>query len=364
MVVADHQHIAPEGHVGLREGKQRGTITPFGVLVGLSARVLGLRRVGLPGLGQRQTGGVRGVEEAGGLAELGHKGEMVRRFSRVLEAGGKRHAGVGGKRAQEFAHALDLGLLLRLHVADELEEHGLVGAAGPLDQGVHHLERAVVMRDHEGQEQPVEVGAAERRELRHLFGRGHAGHRALHVHPAMHRRVGHGLAAFAQPGLHEADLVGLRSVDPARHRHQFRQVGAVLHQFGHLHGLVMVMDHVAHEGDVVRGVPRVGELHRLLGRELRGLLPRCARLHDGDVLQGEGARGQQHHGAGGEERGQSGPDAVVVHPVILPFSEGGRQGLVRPVRPRPPVSRSPPSVPAAIDAPGRHGAWGATTSRR
>ena len=130
----------------------------------------------------------------------------------------------------------------------------------------------------------------------------------------MHRRIRHALAAFTQPILHEGDFVSLRRVDSAGHRNQFGQVRAVLHEFGHLHGLVMVMDHVPHERDIVRGVAGVGELHRLLRRQLRGLLTRCARLNDGNILPGQGARsGQQQHGAGCDERTQCGTDAAMVH---------------------------------------------------
>ena len=169
------------------------------------------------------------------------------------------------------------------------------------------------MGDHQGQKKTVEVGALQGREPGHVGGRGHAGHGALHIHPAMHRRIRHALAAFPQPVLHEGDFVSLRRVDPAGHRNQFGQVGAVLHGFGHLHGLVMVMDHVPHERDIVGGVARVGELHCLRRRQLRGLLPRCARLNDGNILR-QGARsGQQQHGAGGDERTQCGTDAAMVH---------------------------------------------------
>ena len=239
---------------------------------------------------------------------------MARRLSGILEPGLERHAGVGRECAQERAHPVDLGLLSVLHVAGELEQHGIVGAARLFHEGVDHLQRAVVMGDHQGQKQTVEVGALQGREPGHVGGRGHADHGALHIHPAMHRRIRHALAALPQPILHEGDFVSLRGVDPAGHRNQFGQVGTLLHDCGHLHGLVMVMDHVPHERDIVRGVARVGELHRLLRRQRRGLLPRCARLNDGNILPGQSTRsGQQQHGAGRDERTQCCTDAAMGH---------------------------------------------------
>ena len=326
VVVAGHQHVAARTPCRSARRRAGGNVRSIRCRHWSGRR----RAAGLASssfffaLGSGRSAALVGSKKPVGLPSARDQRQVARRLSGVLEAGLERHAGVGGERAQERAHPVDLGLLSGLHVARELEQHGVVGAAGLLHERVDHLQRAVVVRDHQGQEQPVEVGALQGREPGHVGGRGHAGHGALHVHPAMHRGIGHALAAFAQPVLHEGDLVGLRGVDPAGHRNQLGQVGAVFHHLGHLHGLVMVMDHVAHEGDVIDGVAGVGELDRLLRRQLRGLLPRRARLNDGNVLRGRGARGgQQQHDAGSDERARCATDAVMVH-TGSPCGERGR----------------------------------------
>jgi hypothetical protein len=86
-----------------------------------------------------------------------------------------------------------------------------------------------MVRDHPLQEQALERRPARGRKRRHLLGRRHplhAGMIAAGAVPAMvgavtaGRRVGRGLAALAQPLLHELDLVGLRRVDPLGHVQQ------------------------------------------------------------------------------------------------------------------------------------------------
>ena len=70
VVVAGHQHVTGERHVGLREGEQRGPFAPFGALIALAVGCDGLGfLVLLLGLGERHIRRVGRIEEAGGLAK-------------------------------------------------------------------------------------------------------------------------------------------------------------------------------------------------------------------------------------------------------------------------------------------------------
>ena len=84
-----------------------------------------------------------------------------------------------------------------------------------------------MVRDHQLQEQPVEVRALERRQLSHLLRARHARHLVVRVHSMMRRRVRHVLAALTQPPLHELDLILLRRVDAPGRVEYCLPVGAI-----------------------------------------------------------------------------------------------------------------------------------------
>jgi hypothetical protein len=122
--------------------------------------------------------------------------------------------------------------------------------------------------DHQLQEQPIKRRSLCSREVGHLFRSGHTGHRMPGVHRLVRRGIGNRFASVAQPLLHELDFVSLRNVDAAGHVDEFRTIGPVAHQGGHLQRLVMVRDHVLHESQVGRRVARDGNLDRLGSAEL------------------------------------------------------------------------------------------------
>ena len=315
MVVAGHQHVTGERHVGLCEGEQRGPFAPLGALVALAVACDGLGfLVLLLALGGGTSAALVGSKNPVGLGRLATSARWLAACPASWKPALSPTRGSVARVPRSTVIRLISAFCSVFTSLVNWNSTGSYALPSCFTQSVDHLQRAVVVRDHQGQEQAVEVGTLQGREPGHVGGRGHAGHGALHVHPAMHRRIRHALAALAQPILHEGDLVGLRRVDPPGHRHQLGQVGAVFHQLGHLHGLIMVIDHVAHEGDVIDGVAGVGELDRLLRRQPRGLLTRRARLNDGNVLHGRGARGgQEQHDPGDDERARCATDAVMVH---------------------------------------------------
>ncbi len=140
-----------------------------------------------------------------------------------------------------------------------------------LGQFLDHVDRAIVMGDHQVEELAVEVcsfRSRQRGELRRgrhaLHGRTRAAgarmvHRAVVHRGVVHRGEGEGLAAPGQPVAHELGLVLLRRDDPCRDGSQLRIVGPRRCQRGHLHRLLMMDDHHLHEADVGRGEAGVGD---------------------------------------------------------------------------------------------------------
>ena len=178
-------------------------------------------------------------------------------------------------------HPLDFGGLVVGDVGRELEQHRIVSRARLFEQFLDHGHRAFVVRDHQLKEQPVEIGSRGGGEVGHLLRCRHAGHALVGVHGGVVRRVRRRLAAVLKPGFHELDLVPLGELDAPGRVGQFRPVGAIGHQFRHLHGLLMVGNHVPHEPDVVRRVARNGNPNRLFGSEFLRRLAGRPRLHDG-----------------------------------------------------------------------------------
>ena len=314
VIVADGQQVAREGHVRVGEAEEgRATAELAGRRGGVLVRVVVGRH------GGRQAGRIGRVEEAGGLGQAGHQGEVGGRLAGVAEAGLQRAAGIAAPLPQQQRHAVDLGLLLVGDVVDETEQDRVIGRAGTFQQVRHHLHRPLVMGDHEGQELAVELGARGLAQGGQLRRRGHARHprvsrmgrmihpgvvRVMHARPRMARprmagrRIRRRLAALGQPAAHEGDLVGLGGVDASGDVADGLGVGALLDQLGHLHGLGVVQDHVLHELDVVGGEAVVGDARSLLAvQNARGLTGRAG-LKDGRGL-GEGGRAGRQNRRGG-----------------------------------------------------------------
>jgi hypothetical protein len=74
-------------------------------------------------------------------------------------------------------------------------------------------------------------------------------------------------------------------LDPPRDRDQFFGVGAVFHQHRHFERLLVVHDHVLHEGNIGSGVAGLREFGGLLGGQRLARLPRRAGLHDRHILR-------------------------------------------------------------------------------
>jgi hypothetical protein len=153
-----------------------------------------------------------------------------------------------------------------------------------LQQFLDHLHRALVMINHQGQEQAIKIGALERGKFSHFLWAGHAGHFVGSVHGRVRRWFRHGLAAITQPSLHELNFIELRGVDAPGHVIQLRRIRAIRHQHGHLHRLVVVRNHVMHKFDVIRRIARVGNVDRFFGAKVTRCFARCAGLDNGHIL--------------------------------------------------------------------------------
>ena len=192
-------------------------------------------------------------------------------------------------------HPLDFGGLVIGDVIGKFEQHRVVCRTRLVEQLLDHRHRPFVVGDHQLQEHPVEVGALGRGQFRHLLRRGHAGHSMARVHRIVIRRDRHLLAAVVQPPLHELHFVLLGQRDAPRRIDYLRPIGAIFNEFGHLHRLVVVRNHVLHEPDVIRRVARHGNVGRLFGRKLPRRLARRARLDDGGLGSGGGGHTEQQH---------------------------------------------------------------------
>ena len=206
-------------------------------------------------------------------------------------------------RAQHRLHPGDLGGLIDVDVVGELE-HGLVlGGAVGAEQLLHHGDGALVVLDHEGQEQAVEVGPSRLIQRLHLVFSEHAGHQHHRWRPSHHSiPVGlrHRLAAVAEPALHGRDLV-LLGIDDPLGQGAHRWAGAVGGRpAGHHDGLGMVADHAGHEVHVRLGIGMAGAV----GPDPRG---RARGRITGDGLGGR-LRGSSRGVAAGRDRGRGGEE--------------------------------------------------------
>ena len=147
------------------------------------------------------------------------------------------------------------------------------------------------------QEQPIELRPARAVERGHLLVGQHARHQhvvlhAVHLHlVARRRRVGHGLAAIAQPGLHHRDLVALADDDALAEDRDVLARAVRRRPAGHDHGLRVMRNHARHEVHVGVGVGkrpspggvacRPGRRGRRLGRRRTGAPGRQCRRETG-----------------------------------------------------------------------------------
>ncbi len=166
-----------------------------------------------------------------------------------------------------------------------------------------------MVRNHQCQEQAVEIGALRGGKLRHLFRRRHARHLVRGMHCVMGGRLGHVFATLAQPLLHKLDFVCLRRIDATGYVDQLRTVRPVGHQRRHLDRLVVMRDHVLHETSVGRRVARVGDLDRFVSAEFARRLARRARLYDRRVGRSE-RQCQHYRGQQGEASRSSPPKSA------------------------------------------------------
>ena len=148
------------------------------------------------------------------------------------------------------------------------------------------------------------LGPRRSGESRHLFCGGHPRHagvrrmiHACHDVPMAGRWLW--FTAFAQPALHEFDLIGLRSVDAAGNLPHGPRVGTISDQCGHLNCLAVVQDHVLHELHVVGGIAIVSDARRLASLKHAAGLAGRARLDDGRLLRRCAARDAKDQDAGG-----------------------------------------------------------------
>ena len=188
-------------------------------------------------------------------------------------------------------HAINFRRLVGEHVGREPKDDLILGGAVCGEQVLHHDECAVVVADHEDQEEPVELTAGGPEQLREVGLGEHARHEHVVFHAIVHHPVmggvrrGDRLAAVLEPHPHQLDLVPLRHDDPLGEDLEVR-TGRALHRPSRdQHRLGMMRDHPGHEADI-SGIRRAG-----WGRR--------------KALAGGGAHHEEtHQGTGGKERGQ------------------------------------------------------------
>ena len=300
VIIAHRHEVAGEGEVGVgeaQEGRALAIAAPRRILVLFALFSL---RFGLVGRQfRRQAGRILRVEKAGGLGQAGHELEIGDRLLSVAEAAREAGARIAGQVGERIVHAADLGALFAAHVVDEIEQERIVSRAARVQEIVHHLHRAFMVRDHQLEEETIEGEAFGRFQLRHFFRRRHPDHALMAA--MMHgvrigRRIGRLLAALQKPAAHEGDFVGLGGVDAVGGGRDRAGIGARLDQPGHLNRLEMVQDHRLHEAHVGLRVPIVGDLDRLFRGERARRFARRARLDDGRILSRRHPGGQRRQG--------------------------------------------------------------------
>ena len=285
VVAADEQPVPGERQIGDPEAEQASPLRVFlFLLLFLLRRLLGLgvARLRLR-LGFHRHAPARrtvGVEEARGLRARRHQGHVRGRLPGVLEAGREPHPGVGRELGEHRVHPIDLRGLVGRDVGREREELRVLRRPALLEQILHHRDGAPVVLDHPLEEEPVERAPGRRRELRHLAGGQHAGHRLPAV-GVVRVDLRDRLPAGPQPRLHHLDLVVLRELDALRQAPHGLAGSPLGDERGHLERLRVMRNHPLHEPDVAVREPDPGEIGGLGDRDLPARLARRAGLHDG-----------------------------------------------------------------------------------
>ena len=179
---------------------------------------------------------------------------MVEHSRQLNDRGGCRSIPLRriGRAIEEDPH---LRYLLSLRLDDGRSE-----GSDPRILGVHdifsHVDGALVMKDHELREEPVELRSLRIRQLLHLLVGEHAGHAVSPVlshgvHAGHHRH-----APLLEPCGHLVDLRLLSALDLRRELLDLRAGCPCLRQRRHLHGLLVVGDHHLREHRVGSGCAR------------------------------------------------------------------------------------------------------------
>ncbi len=224
--------------------------------------------------------------------------QIADRFLRIEQPASQQGARIVRQRGQRHLHPVNLGLLIGVNLGGEIIQHRIAGSARQFEQVFHHRQRALVVDNHHLQEQPVKLHPARGGQCGHLFGRGHARHPGV-VH-VPHARHVCGLAISAKPFAHEIHLVLLRGSDARGGGGDHFIAGALGHQRGHFHRLLVVDDHPLHEGDIGRQEIDAGEPYRFLLAQHRGGLAGRSGADDLHLLRQRRCGGSEQHGGKGE----------------------------------------------------------------
>ena len=314
VIAAGDQQVAREGHVGIGEAQQRGTLAETVFLLAVFAFLAAPgRAVVLIGGGVLildrglELRGVLRIEESGRLGQSGDLAQIADCLARIAETGGQADARIARQLRQQHVHPLDFGFLVGNDVVGELEHDRIVGAARLAMQFLDHLDRALVVADHQRQELAVELGPLRFGQRFHLRRRRHPHHRVMRVmihrsmvHPRMMRlRLrARSLAPRLEPAAHESDLVGLRAVDPVGDGAHRVIAGPLVHERRHFHRLQVMDDHILHELHIGRRIARVGQADGLVLVDHARLRARRARQHDRCLLRDRGTCGGQKQAGG------------------------------------------------------------------
>ena len=160
-----------------------------------------------------------------------------------------------------------------------------------------HHQRAIVVQDHALEPESVERGALRVGKGGHVGG-GHHPHRVV-IHVAVVHLAVDGLGApLLEPRVHVRDLGGLRGLDARReilHR-RTRLARRIEGKISHLHGLLMVRDHLLREHHV--GLTTRAHLTGIVGRALV-VMPHAAVQRVATATGGDGGHDHQ-----GQQRGE------------------------------------------------------------
>src|SRR5580765_1526585 len=93
------------------------------------------------------------------MASTPNASEANKDFDVIVNLGGGLRS-LACIRAQHQAHAFNFRILIRVHIRGEAKDIELLASARTGKKLIDHRERTLVVLDHEGQEEPVEVRSA------------------------------------------------------------------------------------------------------------------------------------------------------------------------------------------------------------